>query len=559
MKKAMNQSKRISILNTISVLVLMLTLLLVFLNISYSSRLSKATNNRTELTENANVFMDASAYLTNEVRAYASTSIQEHYDNYMNELNTLRNRESSLAKMQEIGITAEEQGLIDKMAGISDTLVPFEEDAMEQAHRGENDKALAYVYGDEYSSAISQINDIKKQFLKTLSNRTTNEVMEITKKSAVNRFMMFASVIVVCAIQFVIMRFVRKDVLVPVLTVRDQMAQIASGNLSADFPLEPDTSEIGRLIASIHETRNELKHYIKDIDSNLAQMADGNMDLVIDSQYRGEFLPIQKAMTQIVDALNIALSQICETTEAVADEAEQMASDAQVLSDGAIRQASTVQELSSSIQALSGEVRKTSDDAEEARRCSLAAAGKLETCNEKMSALASAINDISVSSEEISGIVKTIQDISLQTKILALNASVEAARAGAAGKGFAVVANEVQSLANKSAVAAQNITRLIGESMRLVHHGTALTADTTDALTQTVIGAKQATQLIEQIATSAMQQSNSLSCLTDGMGEINEVIQTNAETAEKSASAAGQLREQAEELKVSVERFNLRH
>ena len=111
MKKAMNQSKRISILNTISVLVLMLTLLLVFLNISYSSRLSKATNNRTELTENANVFMDASAYLTNEVRAYASTSIQEHYDNYMNELNTLRNRESSLAKMQEIGITAEEQGL----------------------------------------------------------------------------------------------------------------------------------------------------------------------------------------------------------------------------------------------------------------------------------------------------------------------------------------------------------------------------------------------------------------------------------------------------------------
>jgi len=81
MKKAMNQSKRISILNTISVLVLMLTLLLVFLNISYSSRLSKATNNRAELTENANVFMDASAYLTNEVRAYASTSIQEHYDN----------------------------------------------------------------------------------------------------------------------------------------------------------------------------------------------------------------------------------------------------------------------------------------------------------------------------------------------------------------------------------------------------------------------------------------------------------------------------------------------
>ena len=173
--------------------------------------------------------------------------------------------------------------------------------------------------------------------------------------------------------------------------------------------------------------------------------------------------------------------------------------------------------------------------------------------------LSNGVNSTHALVEQIAMKTTELKALQNKQKILALNASVEAARAGAAGKGFAVVANEVQSLANKSAVAAQNITRLIGESMRLVHHGTALTADTTDALTQTVIGAKQATQLIEQIATSAMQQSNSLSCLTDGMGEINEVIQTNAETAEKSASAAGQLREQAEELKVSVEKFHLRH
>lgn len=558
MKKAMNQSKLILILNTISIAGLILVFLLVFLNSRFSNDLTQASEDRFALTENANLFMDGSAYLTNEVRAYAATGNKVHYDNYMTEVNTTKRRETGLAKMQEIGITPAEQSLLDQMADISNGLVSLEENAMANVEKGQTEAATKYVYGDQYTNSLNQISILEDQFLDDLSARTLSDVNSLNRKSVISRITIFLALLLVAGMQLFVMRVVRKDVLTPVQSVCDQMIEISKGNLSADFKLEPDSSEIGMLVASIHETKRELKNYIQDIDSHLAQMAQGNMDLTIGEPYRGEFLPIQDAMRQILDSLNHALSQIGHATAQVTMEAEQMASDSQILSSGAVTQASTVQQLSANIQSLSGEVKKNSGDAGEARRCSEDAAKQLTVCNQKMVDLTTAMENISKSSQQINGIIKTIEDISFQTNILALNASVEAARAGAAGKGFAVVANEVQSLANKSAAAAQNITGLINESLKLVSQGTSLTADTTAALETSVAGAQKSTKLIEQIAASAMQQSEALDQLTLGMEQISQVIQTNASTAEKSASSAQQLHDQATKLKASVQHFHLR-
>ena len=85
-----------------------------------------ANEARFALTYNANRFMNGSAYLTNEVRAYAATGSQVHYDNYWNEVNNLKNRDIGVAAMQDIGITAEEQGMIDSMYALSNQLVPPE-------------------------------------------------------------------------------------------------------------------------------------------------------------------------------------------------------------------------------------------------------------------------------------------------------------------------------------------------------------------------------------------------------------------------------------------------
>ncbi|EOS41257.1 hypothetical protein C808_00426 [Lachnospiraceae bacterium M18-1] len=558
MKKTMNQSTLTMILNGGSIFALVVVIVLLFVYGSVSGQLDDANEDRFNLTYNANRFMNGSSYLTNEVRAFASTGEQEHYDNYWNEINNLKNRDQGVAAMQEIGITDQEQAMIDKMSSLSNELVPLEEEAMSQVQEGELQEALNYVYGTEYSTAIAEINSIKEQFLSDLDERTGNEVKNLGRRSDFIRLAMILALVMVGALQITNQTVTRKKILKPVIAVRDQMKEIACGNLSAEFALEPDTSEIGMLVQSIHETKQELKKYINDIDAKLAQMAQGNMDMVIGDDYRGEFQPIQKAMRQILEALNSALSQINQSAEHVTAESEQVADGAQILSRGAMDQASAVEELTANIQELSGQVDNSSADADHARKSSMDAARQLELCNTKMEELTRAMEDISKSSLEIGGIIKTIEDISFQTNILALNAAVEAARAGETGKGFAVVADEVQSLANKSSEAAQNITSLIEDSIKLVQEGTALSADTTEALAAGVLGARRSTELVERIAESAEQQVEALRQLTQGMEQISDVVQTNAATAEKSAASASELLEQAHDLKGSVQKFRLR-
>lgn len=558
MKKSMNQSTLNLILNGISILTLLFMGVALFSNSHIRGLLNTANQERFDLTYNANRFMNGSAYLTNEVRAFAATGEQEHYDNYWKEVNELKNRDIGVAALQEIGITDEEQDMINDMFALSNELVPLEEEAMNKVTAGDKESAVAYVYGEEYSSATDQINALKEQFLTALDTRTQARLDDLNFQAEFIRVCMVIALLLIAALQLISMFVTNKRVLHPIVAVRDQMKEISNGNLSAEFSLEANTSEIGMLAASIQETKCELKKYIQDIDHILAQMAKGSMDVTIGDDYRGEFLPIQKAMRQIVDSLNNALSQISMTAERVSRESEHMASGAESLSNGTVRQASAVQQLSASIQEISGQVDRTSADADDAKHSSEEAARQLQLCSEKMTSLTDAMNDISKASNQIGGIIKTIEDISFQTNILALNAAVEAARAGEAGKGFAIVADEVQDLANKSSVSAQDIAELIENSMKLVQYGSSLTSETTDAITAVVSSAQRSTELVGRIAESAQYQSQSLKQLTQGMEQISEVVQSNASTAQQSAQSAKELNQQAEELKVSVHKFRLR-
>ena len=557
MKKAMNLSLLTLILNGVSILALIFMIILIFTYGNINNQFSTASEERFELTYNANHFMNSSSYLTDEVRAFSATGNREYYNNYWTEVNISKNRDKSVAAMQEIGITASEQSMIDEMYSISNYLVPLEEEAMNEVLNGNIEEALNYVYGEEYSKSITQINSLKEQFLENLNARTLQEVQILIRKSNYIKIAMVFALIVIAIMQLLNMAVTRKLILRPVIAIRDQMGEIACGNLSAQFSLEPDTSEIGMLVNSIHETKHQLKKYISDIDVKLAQMANGNMNLNIDNDYKGEFLPIQNAMRQILESLNNALSQINLIAEKVSEESEHMSSSAQILSNGTIEQASAIEKLSTNIQEIFGQVELTSKDADTARNFSIEAAEQLKICDQKMENLKVAMDDISKSSNEISGIIKTIEDISFQTNILALNAAIEAASAGEAGKGFAVVADEVQNLANKSSLSAQNITELIETSTKLVKYGTSLSADTMETLLKVVSNSQKSIEMVERISKSATQQTKSLRHLNQSMEQISNVVQTNSETAGESAKSAKKLYKQARELKASIHKFRL--
>lgn len=167
------------------------------------------------------------------------------------------------------------------------------------------------------------------------------------------------------------------------------------------------------------------------------------------------------------------------------------------------------------------------------------------------------MNDISKSSKKIEEIIAVIDDIAFQTNLLALNASVEAARAGEHGKGFAVVADAVRSLAQRSAIAAKDITGLIKESVEKIERGTLKSAKSGEMLQSIVQSVKKVSDLNNEISVASEEQSTGIAQIGKAMNQLDQSVQTNAASSEEIAGTADEINNQAQIMKNVVDELNV--
>ena len=426
---------------------------------------------------------------------------------------------------------------------------------MESDQRGEAYEVMKLNYIpllDQMSDTLQEIADVAGRNAKLMV-----EEGEQARTAAIVIVIVIMVLSIMSALLFGL--YISNGILRPVNEIQHAAQKLAGGELDGAFVAYTSEDELGKMSDSIRDLISYQHTIIEDISDILGSMAQGNFRVQSKAReyYRGQYNRILISMRELRDNLDSILLQIGHSAKQVADGSEQVSAGAQALALGAAEQAGSVEELAAAVHNISERVNETAENAGDARVQTDQAGIQVSMSSKKMQEMIDAMKVISEKSSQISKIIKTIEDIAFQTNILALNASVEAARVGKAGEGFAVVAKEIRNLADRTSEASKNTTVLIKESAATVEEGERAACATAGSLAQVVKSTKQVIMTVDKIAAATNYQSESVLQITAEVGQISDVVQSNSATSEELAAASEELSSQAQVLEELAERFEL--
>lgn len=540
---------------TYRVVALGVALLIIFSGINIC--LSLEMNKQLESTNYLNQYRLGSKALTAAVQSYAVTADQQYYDAYMKELNEDKNRDIAWEGLKKNNLTDEEWATLEHIASMSNGLVPLEEESMALAAAGDTEGAMALVFGETYEETVKAITEETDTCIASIQARMA------VKQNVMNFAMLLSEAAFVAAFIYIVRRimvainFSKKELLLPIVEISEQITELAQGNFSGTTDRVADDSEVGRMVGAIAFMKENFVNMISELSEVLGKMGQGDYTVGLSQEYVGEFVQIKESMIKIITDTRKTLITIQQTAQEIDSGSEQLAQAAVDLAEGCTVQAGQVSEVAGMVDEMAKSMEAKAQEAQDTVAISSKAGETMMTSNEKMQELKEAISEISKCSEEIRTIIGAIEDIANQTNLLSLNAAIEAARAGEAGKGFAVVADQVKNLAEESAKAAGETTKLIETTVAAVDKGIMIADEAAANMEEVMVGAKEATDKMAQMAVALREEANNMYQIDASVAKVAEIVDNNSAASEETAAVSEEQTAQVATMVQMMEQFEV--
>lgn len=368
-----------------------------------------------------------------------------------------------------------------------------------------------------------------------------------------------------------------------------EAGKLINANNEGNLKVRGDVSKFQggwkQIIEGINSILDATVAPIDEAGEVLETMAQGNFTKKMRGDYKGDYLSIKENVNRVIVSLSNVIGQVAGSSSELASSASQISSSTEEMAAGASEQSSQTTEVASAVEQMTKTIMESTRNANDAAQAAKEAGAKaneggkvvVETIKginriaEVVTESAKTIQELGKSSDQIGEIIQVINDIAEQTNLLALNAAIEAARAGEQGRGFAVVADEVRKLAERTTKATKEIETMIKqiqrdtsgaveaiqEGTKEVERGKELAQKAGDSLHEIIANSDRVSSIITQLAAASEEQSATSESISQNVEAINNVTHQTAQGTAQISHAAEDLYRLTSNMQELISHFKL--